>query len=88
MKRRKKEPIPEPIVEDEGLPTPEEEAEQACLRIRSAYRFDKEDEYGNYLLDSLQEDHALRVKLERSIKRQGVEVLHWGKALPDHRAWV
>lgn len=69
--RRKKVVELEPVVE-EG-PSPLEVAHKIREGIEADY-FTNPDSYETYLLDSLEADHALLVRLERCIARQGLTV--------------
>ena len=71
----------EPAV-DEG-PSPAEVAHKIREGIEADY-FTNPDSYECYLLDSLEADHALLVRLERSIARQGLTVSdRYGKKKPN-----
>ncbi len=71
----------EPVVDDG--PSPQEVAHKIRAAIEADY-FTNPDSYECYLLDSLEADHALLVRLERCISKQGLTVAdRYGNKKPN-----
>ncbi len=82
MAIRKRKVVELETVVDDG-PSPEEVAHKIREGIEADY-FTNPDSYECYLLDSLEADHALLVRLERCIAKQGLTVQdRYGKRKPN-----